>query len=239
MGPNVQQRSAGSRPPGAEAAPPGVTELLHEVSDVARLAHENAELKAALRESRRDLVDARARIIGASDQARRELERDLHDGAQQRLTAVLIKLRMSADSAADVEQARQLDSIRVEVELAVDELRALARGIHPAGLSERGLASAIRLVAISAPVPVGVIDKGIGRCSAIVETAVYFCVREAVQNAIKHAGPHARVAVVLERGSRGGVRFEVTDDGVGMSMPIHADGIGLTSMRDRLGAVSG
>src|ERR1700760_3207311 len=109
MGPNVQQRSARLRPPGTEAAPPGAAKLLHEVSDVARLAHENAELMAALRESRRELVDARARIIGASDQARRELERDLHDGAQQRLTAIMIKLRMSEDSAAAVEQARQLE----------------------------------------------------------------------------------------------------------------------------------
>jgi signal transduction histidine kinase len=203
------------------------------------LAHENAELKAALRESRRELVDARARITRASDRARRKLERDLHDGAQQRLTAILIKLRMSQESAVDVDQVRQLESIRVEVELAVDELRALARGMYPVVLSERGVAGAIRLVAISAPIPVGVIDTGIGRCSASVEAAVYFCVREAVQNAIKHAGPDARVTVVLGRGSRGGVRFEVTDDGVGMSMPIRADGIGLISMRDRIGAVSG
>jgi signal transduction histidine kinase len=146
---------------------------------------------------------------------------------------------MSQESAVDVDHARQLESIRIEVELAADELRTLARGIYPVVLSERGVAGAIRLVAISAPIPVAVIDKGIGRRSAAVEAAVYFSVREAVQNAIKHAGPDARVAVVLKRGSRGGVRFEVTDDGVGMSMPIRADGIGLTSMRDRLGAVGG
>jgi signal transduction histidine kinase len=146
---------------------------------------------------------------------------------------------MFQESAVDVDHVGQLESIRSEVELAADELRTLARGIYPAALSERGVAGAIRLVAISAPIPVAVIDNGIGRYSAAVEAAVYFSVREAVQNAIKHAGPDARVAVVLERGSRGGVRFEVTDDGVGMSMPTRTDGIGLISIRDRLGAVSG
>lgn len=238
MGLNVQQRPSAPRWPGAAGAPREAMER-HAATEVVLLAHENAELKAALGESRRELIDARTRIIRASDRARRTLERDLHDGAQQRLTAVMIKLAVARESAPDEDQARQLESIRVEVELAVDELRALARGIYPVALSERGLACAIRLVAISAPIPVGVIDEGIGRCSASVEAAVYFCVREAVQNAIKHAGSDARVTVVLGRGAGGRVRFAVTDDGVGMSMPVATDGIGLTSMRDRIGAVSG
>ena len=81
---------------------------------------------------------------------------------------------------------------------------------------DRGLADAVRSLAISAPIPVGVIDEGIGRCSALVEAAVYFCALEAVQNAVKHAGPDARVTVVLSRARGGKVQFEVTDDGVGM-----------------------
>ena len=203
------------------------------------LALENAELKAGLRESRRELVDARARIIRASDRARRKLERDLHDGAQQRLTAIQIKLGIAQESVLDEDLASQLESISVDVELAVDELRALARGIYPAVLKDRGLADAVRSLAISAPIPVEVIDNGTGRWSGPVEAAIYFCVSEAVQNAIKHAGPDARVTVVLRRGPREGLRFEVTDDGTGMNMAIRPDGIGLTSMRDRIGAVSG
>jgi signal transduction histidine kinase len=206
---------------------------------VSALALENAELKAALRESRRELVDARARIIRASDAARRKLERDLHDGAQQRLTAIQIKLGIAQEASLDDDLARRLESIRGDVELAVDELRALARGIYPAVLTECGLADAVRSLAIGAPVPVGVIDKGVRRCSALVEAAVYFCVREAVQNATKHAGPDARVTVILRRRPQEGVWFEVTDDGVGMNSPIRSDGIGLISMRDRIGAVGG
>jgi signal transduction histidine kinase len=203
------------------------------------LARENLELKAALGESRRELVDARARIIRASDRARGKLERDLHDGAQQRLTAILIKLRVAQEFALDEDLTRRLESISVDAELAVDELRALARGIYPAALRDRGLAAAVRSLAIGAPIPVGVIDEGIGRCSALVEAAVYFCVSEAVQNTIKHAGADVRVTVDLRRGPRRGIRFEVTDDGVGMKMPSRSNGIGLISMRDRIGAVSG
>ena len=235
MGANLQHELPVSRVP---AAPPPDREPLHAVGDV-MLALENAELRAALRESRRELVDARARIIRAGDRARRQLEQDLHDGAQQRLTAIMVKLGMAREAAQDGDRARQLESISVDVELAVDELRTLARGLYPAALRVGGLAAAVRSLAIGAPIPVEVIDKGIGRCSASVEAAVYFCMSEAVQNAIKHAGRDARVAMVLRRGPRGGVRFEVTDDGVGMNMPIRSDGIGLTSMRDRIGAASG
>ena len=203
------------------------------------LAVENAELKAALGVSRRELVDARARIVRSSDGARRKLERDLHDGAQQRLTAILIKLGVARESARDEDLARRLESISVDVELAIDELRALARGIYPAALRDCGLAGAVRSLATGAPIPVAVIDKGIGRCSALVEAGVYFCVSEAVQNVIKHAGADARVTVVLGRGPRGDLQFEVTDDGVGMNISIRPDGMGLVSMRDRIGAVSG
>jgi signal transduction histidine kinase len=203
------------------------------------LALENGELKAALAQSRRELVEARARIVRAADRARRELERDLHDGAQQRLSAILIRLRMAQTSGLEKDLTNQLEAISVDVELAVDELRALARGIYPAALTEHGLADAVRSLAMSAPIPVAVIDEGLGRCSAVVEAAVYFCVSEAVQNAIKHAGPEARVTVILRRGPPRDLRFEVTDDGVGMNMPIRSNGVGLISMRDRIGAVRG
>ena len=203
------------------------------------LAFENAGLKAALRESRRELVDARARIIQASDRGRRELERDLHDGAQQRLTAIQIRLRLAQERAVDEDLARQLESISADLEFAVDELRDLARGIYPSVLSDLGLADAVRSLVIRAPIQIGVIDEGIGRCPAPVEAAVYFCALEAVQNAIKHAGGDARVTVALSRSLSGEIQFEVSDDGVGMTMPIRPAGIGLISMRDRIGAVGG
>jgi signal transduction histidine kinase len=203
------------------------------------LAFENAGLKAALMESRRELVDARARIIQASDRGRRELERDLHDGAQQRLTAIQIRLRLAQERAVDEDLARQLESISADLEFAVDELRDLARGIYPSVLSDLGVADAVRSLVIRAPIQIGVIDEGIGRCPAPVEAAVYFCALEAVQNAIKHAGGDARVTVALSRSLSGEIQFEVSDDGVGMTMPTRPAGIGLISMRDRIGAVGG
>jgi signal transduction histidine kinase len=132
---------------------------------VMRLALENAELNLALRQSRRELVDARARITEASDEARRKLERDLHDGAQQRLTAIAIKLGLAQEQALDPDLARQLASISADLEIAVDELGDLARGIYPTVLSDHGLAAAVRALAIRAPIPVGLIDQGIGRWS--------------------------------------------------------------------------
>ena len=168
------------------------------------LALENAELKAALRESRRELVDARARIIGAS---RPSASQPRARPPRRRSAAVDSDPDRASDCprvCLDEDLAGQLESISVDAELAVDELRALARGIYPAVLRDHGLGAAVRSLAIRGPIPVGVVDKRIGRYSAVVEAAVYFCVSEAVQNAIKHAGPDARVTVVLGRGPPGG-----------------------------------
>ena len=202
------------------------------------LAVENAKLSATWEESLRQLAEARARIIEASDVGRRRLERDLHDGAQQRLTAIQVKLGLAQQANPDPHLARQLESISQEAARAIDDLRTLARGIYPAVLTDCGLGDALRAVAREAPIPVRVVDEGIGRCPEPVEGAIYFCSLEAIQNASKHAGAHVRVTVFLTR-DRSGVRFEVADDGVGMEIPGDRDGIGLTSMRDRIGAVAG
>jgi signal transduction histidine kinase len=212
--------------------------LLEAAALVLQLAHENAQLGAAWEESLSQLVEARARIIEAGDLERRRLERDLHDGAQQRLTAIQVKLGLVQEEAQDEELAGRLASIADEAGKAIDELRALARGIYPAVLRDCGLVAALRSVARTAPIPVGVIDEGIGRCREPVEAAIYFCSLEAIQNAVKHAGAHARVTVRLAR-DRSGVRFEVSDDGAGMDMPARGDGIGMSSMRDRIGAIAG
>jgi signal transduction histidine kinase len=202
------------------------------------LVVENAKLSATWEESVRQLADARARIIEASDVGRRRLERDLHDGAQQRLTAIQAKLALAQQANRDPDLARLLESISQEAARAIDDMRTLARGIYPAVLRDCGLGGALRAVAREAPIPVRVVDEGIGRCPEPVEGAIYFCSLEAIQNASKHAGAHARVTVLLTR-DRSGVRFEVADDGVGMELIGRSGGLGMTSMRDRIGAVAG
>ena len=205
---------------------------------VLTLAAENARLRAGWEGSRRQLADVRARIMEASDLGRRRLERDLHDGAQQRLTTIHVKLGLAQAATRDPDLASQLEAISQEATRAIDELRALARGIYPAVLRDRGVADALRAAAREAPLPVHVVDEGIGRCPDTVEAAIYFCSREAIENAAKHAGARASVTILLARTHRG-VRFEVADDGVGMQIPTRHDGIGLISMRDRIGAVGG
>jgi len=227
-------------------------ELLQAAGAVALLSLENAELDAAWRQSldelsasrdelsasRDELSASRARLVEASNRERRKLERDLHDGAQQRLMGVQIKLRVAQERAADEELAGQLEAIGVEAAEAVEELRTLAHGIYPATLRSGGLVSALRSVAMRSTIPIVVRDEGIGRCSAAVEGAIYFCAVEAVQNAIKHAGSGVRVAINLGRdGSE--VHFAITDGGVGMDAAAHRDGDGLIGMRDRVGAVGG
>ena len=193
---------------------------------------ENARLVAELQASR-------ARLTEASDRERRKLERDLHDGAQQRLTGIQVRLRMVQERVDGGELADDLDAIGDDAAEAVEELRQLAHGIYPPVLRDYGLADALRSFALRAPITVEVRDDGIGRCSRTVEAAIYFCSMEAVQNATKHAGSHARVTITLGR-DRERVRFAVADDGVGMDpSAVDGDGDGLTSMRDRIGAVSG
>jgi signal transduction histidine kinase len=202
------------------------------------LALENAKLSAARADALRQLADARERVIQAGDLARQRLERDLHDGAQQRLTAIMLKLQLAREAAEGQALASQLDSIGAEAAKAVDELRALARGIYPALLRRNGLGDALRSVAREAPIPVDVADEGVGRCAEPVENAIYFCALEALQNAVKHAGPDASVTLRVSRELRL-LRFAFTDDGVGLDAAQRGDGIGMTSMRDRIRAVGG
>ena len=121
---------------------------------------------------------------------------------------------------------------------AVGELRGLAHGIYPTVLRERGLADGLGSAAATSPLPVQVVDGGIGRCDPTIEAAIYFCTLEAIQNATKHGGPGTRVTVTLER-REGAVEFAVADNGSGFQTGAHVEGIGLTSMRDRIAAVDG
>jgi len=192
---------------------------------------DNARLLEQLRASR-------ARIVDAGERERRRLERDLHDGAQQRLVALQIRLQSARDLARDEELIKRLDATQRDAEAAVQEIRALAHGIYPAELHDLGLAYALRSLALRSPLPIRVVDRGIGRSSAVIEAAIYFCAREAIQNAVKHAGAGATVTVTLAR-RPGAIEFTISDDGIGMRDEVDPAGTGLTGMRDRIEAAGG
>jgi signal transduction histidine kinase len=191
----------------------------------------------ALRERVDDLRDARARIIAAADAERRRIERDLHDGAQQRMVSVAVtlsiaeaKVRVDADAAAEL-----IAEAREEAQLAVKELRELARGIHPAVLSDRGLGPALEALAARAPVPVevsGVPEEPLPRP---VEAAVYFVTAEALTNVAKYA--QADTASVALSIAGDCVRLEIRDDGVGGADS--SAGSGVAGLCDRVEALDG
>ena len=213
-------------------------ELLQAAGQAVLLSLESGRLESELESKIEALRRSRDRIVAAGETERRRIERDLHDGAQQRLMAIQVKLAIAADRADDDGLATQLEAIRLDVAEAVEELRTLSHGIYPSVLLERGVGDALRSVAMTAPLGIQVTDDGLGRCPASIETAIYFCALEAIQNTIKHAGPGARVSVVLRRRDRS-VEFAISDDGVGMPDGGPSDGVGLVSMQDRIGAAGG
>ena len=184
-----------------------------------------------------DLRGSRARIVEAGARERLRLERDLHDGAQNRLVAIQIKLGLARDQAGTGTVATRLDEILQDAEAAIDELRELGHGIYPNELRTEGLGQALRSLAGAAPVRVHVATDG-GRYAPTVEEAVFFCVREAIQNATKHAGAGARVTLAIRRRDDG-FEFQVGDDGPGFEPSEQSSGFGLASMRDRIAAIGG
>jgi signal transduction histidine kinase len=202
-------------------------------------ALENQRLRAQVDASLEDLRESRARIQAAADSERRRIERDLHDGAQQRLVALRIRVELAAETVRDdpAEGSRQLRRLGDEVEDALDEVRALARGVYPPLLVDRGLEDSLREVARRSAVAVSVGTRDLGRYPAEVETAVYFCCLEALQNVAKHAPGATNVSLTLV--DDGALRFEVRDDGPGFDVGAAGTGAGPTNMRDRLRAVGG
>jgi signal transduction histidine kinase len=184
-----------------------------------------------------DLRDARMRIIAAADAERRRIERDLHDGAQQRLVALSLTLgmaesRLTNDPAA---AATLISQAREEAALAVKELRELASGIHPALLSERGLGPALEALATRAPVPTTVDGVPSFRLPAAVESASYFVTAEALTNVAKYAGAtSASISLAIEHGR---LLLIIRDDGAGGADP--SSGSGLRGLRDRVDALDG
>lgn len=231
----------------------GVTHLTNGNGPIAALIHDPtletdsdvveglAAISLMLLENTRlveELRASRSRIVEAAERERQLLERDLHDGAQQQLVAIQVRLAPARQLADSDDLAKQLDATQKHADAAVSELRALAHGIYPGVLHELGPVAALRDLSINSTVPIKVTDDGVGRSSDAIEAAIYFCAREAIQNTAKHAGPGAKVAVSLAHRDHA-IQFTVTDDGVGMSTDRHADGIGITSMRDRIEAVGG
>ena len=184
-----------------------------------------------------ELRASRARIVEAADAERRRLERDLHDGAQARLVALLLLLRVARRRAGDEDEelADLLDHAQEELQTSLGELRELARGIHPAVLTDRGLEPALEALASRAPVPVTLEVEGEERLPGPVESAAYFVVSEALTNVAKYA--RATRATVAVRRMNGSVTVEVSDDGVGGADA--AGGSGLRGLADRVAALDG
>lgn len=211
-------------------------ELVASAAGAAALAMENGRLEAELRARVEDLRVSRARIVTAGLAERRRLERDLHDGAQQRLVSLSLQLGLAKDAISrDPDAARDLlDRASSELSDALAELRELARGLHPAILTDRGLPAAIEALAARSPTPVEVEEVAAERLPAPVEAAAYFVVSEALANLAKHAGAeHATVRVQRENGH---AVVEVHDDGRGGA---DADGHGLRGLSDRVAALDG
>ena len=217
-------------------------EVLEAAGSALLLALENASLEARLRESAAELEASRERVARAAFQERERIEHDLHDGAQQQLVALRIRLALLEERAADEPLAVVPELARAgrDIELALDQIRRLAHGIYPAELRDIGIAAALRTVARGLPVPAAVHDATRRRFDMPVEMAVYFCCLEALQNAVKHGGPGVRIDVHLGQSGNGDLTFEVADDGKGFE-PDHVPrgSYGLTGMRDRLSAVDG
>ena len=178
---------------------------------------------------------SRVRIVGAADEARRRLERDLHDGAQQRLVVLLLSLRaLRIEAAHDAAFQQRLDGAIQELSGALYDLGELARGIHPVALTERGLPAAIRMVSERAPVPVE-LSVPTDRYPETVESTAYYVVVEALTNVAKYA--NASAAAVRISPSDGCLVVEVEDDGVGGADP--TEGSGLNGLADRVAALDG
>jgi signal transduction histidine kinase len=213
------ERLAGQRP------------LIEAAGAAARLALENARLQAQLRAQLAELRASRTRLVDAADAERRRVERDLHDGAQQRLLALGLALQLLRDHGGD---PQLLEQAEVELQMALRELRDLARGIHPAILSEQGLGAAVRSLTdrSSLPIATTIADD---RYPLAVETAAYFVISEALANVAKHADAHSATVSVAR--ANGHLLVEVRDDGRGGAAT--ALGGGLQGLADRVGALDG
>ena len=217
--------------PRDEPLRPAGEQLVADVASQAGLVLSNAGLIEDLRASRQ-------RLVTAQDETRRRLERNIHDGAQQDLVALTIKLRLAGTSVENLTEARQaFGELQTDASEALQNLRDLAHGIYPPVLADLGLAAALNAQAAKSVVPVTVDADGIGRFPQEIEAAVYFCCLEALQNIAKYA--HATQARVRVRAHDRTLSFTVSDDGAGYDPRRTPMGSGLRNMADRLAALGG
>jgi signal transduction histidine kinase len=208
--------------------------LVEAVASSAKVALESHRMEA-------ELAASRAQAVTAVEEERHRIERDLHDGAQQRLIALRMKLAVAA-RLLDTDPRRLaplIEELGTDVETAMRELRDFSRGIVPPALVEQGLSGALREAAQRSPVPTRADIDDVGRLGSAIESAVYFCCLEALQNAGKHAGPAATAQLALRRDANT-LRFCVRDDGTRTGVDIQsANGRGLDNMRGRMAAIGG
>jgi signal transduction histidine kinase len=209
--------------------------LVTAAASAAALAIDNERLKAELRARVEELRVSRLRIVEAADDARRRIERDLHDGAQQQLVSLALDLRMLKARLSDSGLAGTVDSLAEKLAAALAELRELARGIHPAILSERGIGPALEALVARAPLDVDVRVDLDERLPAPVEAAAYFVVAEGLTNVVRYAETR-RAAVRVSRVG-GEVQVIVSDDGAGGATV--EGGTGLRGLIDRLAVLDG
>jgi signal transduction histidine kinase len=222
-----------------ESLSPIEEKLLEDLANQAGLVLKNVGLTADLHRRLEELRASRQRLVAAQDEERRRLERNLHDGAQQNLVAIKVKLGLAEMmTTKDPDKARDLlASLKTDADEALETLRDLARGIYPPLLADQGLEVALQAQARKATLPVTVEGKGMDRYPQEVEAAVYFCVLEALQNVQKYAGANSAVVRLSER--EGHLQFEVHDDGRGFDRARVVRGAGVTNMGDRLDALGG
>jgi len=216
---------------------PDAPQLLDDVAHTLGVVLHNDRLRARLQAQLDELRASRRRLVEAHDEARRGLERDIHDGAQARLISLRLRLAVlrARDGAGGLTD--EIDGIGADVDATIRSLRALARGLHPPLLDQSGLTDALRGHARDLSLPVTVAATGVERYPRTVEAAAYFCCLEAIQNAVRHSGA-ATVAVTLT-GEGGRLRFDVSDDGVGFDPTRVLAGTGLANIDDRLSALGG
>ncbi len=220
------------RTPANDPMNPTKEKLIADLAAQAGLVLSNVRLIEELRASRQ-------RLVAAQDEERRKIERNLHDGAQQQLVALAVQLKL-ARTMLDRDPPRvgdMLDALQASATEAIEDLRDLARGIYPPLLADKGLEAALEAQARKSSIPVVVETDAVGRYPRDVESAVYFCALESLNNVAKYA--EASRAVVRLAKSNGHLTFTVTDDGRGFDPESNVDGTGLQGMADRLDAIGG
>jgi signal transduction histidine kinase len=222
-----------------EGLTPTESTLASQLASQAGLALRNAGLTDELKARLVELRESRQRVVATADEERRRLERNIHDGAQQQLVALAVKVKLAEGLIArDASRAKTLvEQVRGEAGDALENLRDLARGIYPPLLTDQGIAAALEAQVRTSPIPITVEAQGLGRHAQESEAAVYFSALEALQNVAKYADATAATVRLTE--GDGHLVFEVTDDGRGFDPEATGYGTGLQGIADRLGAVDG